>query len=402
MCTIDVAHTSPPSSPAKSVTLFVEAWDGNMIRIVTNLHDRIIELRRQIYNQLRIPIHHWRLSSCGGKLFRDRRTLAEYGLCDSATVVMRLLLRGGVSSRKRMAPGDGSTKSRHLEQLNRSTVTLPRRSERLSIKRRKKQNEENVTCQMGSSPNDTNHINTASLTEKILSDLRNSQPVLKSSSYSQSSPNQYSAHTGLSQELEDLAISHKHALQARYRSESDNANQTTFYELALGDQNTGSPKSDEHANTPGYYETDALLKQKEGHGDCSKETHIPKFGKLPENSRTNCNLSRITRKSSIKPPAFMQDFAETLLDNEWVKVEVLNRSLSTGDRYMVQRLDGHGKTFQVNANDLAPLGSNDPESDWQIWKRVEYNKLEKLLDKEGYLIEKVVEDGNCVYRAAAR
>ena len=220
---------------------------------------------------------------------------------------------------------------------------------------------------------------------------------MKTSTNIQSSSKQFSAHTGLSQELEDLAISNNHALQAMHNSESGNSRINTFDELALGDQKTESPKSDE--NTSGLDATDSLLKLPECQVHCAKETHIPKFGKLPENSSTDCDLSKPTLQSSIKPPAFEQDFAETLLDNVWVKVEVVNRS---PDGYLVKRLHGHGETFKVIAGDLAPLGTNDPESDWQIWKRVEYNKLEELLGKEGYLIEKVVEDGNCVYRAVAR
>ena len=33
---------------------------------------------------------------------------------------------------------------------------------------------------------------------------------------------------------------------------------------------------------------------------------------------------------------------------------------------------------------------------------MEYRKLEELLEREGYFIEKIAEDGNCLYRAAAR
>ena len=29
---------------------------------------------------------------------------------------------------------------------------------------------------------------------------------------------------------------------------------------------------------------------------------------------------------------------------------------------------------------------------------MEYDKLEELLEKEGYTIEKIVEDGNCLFR----
>ena len=84
-----------------------------------------------------------------------------------------------------------------------------------------------------------------------------------------------------------------------------------------------------------------------------------------------------------------------------MKVEIVERSASVGGDSVAQRLDGGGK-FKVNTEDLAALGSNDLESDWKIWKRVEYRMLEELLEKEGYLIEKVDEDGNCLFRVAAR
>ena len=54
------------------------------------------------------------------------------------------------------------------------------------------------------------------------------------------------------------------------------------------------------------------------------------------------------------------------------------------------------------AGELASFGSHDPESDWEIWKRVEVEKRKALLDKEGYSIEKTKEDGNCLFRAVAR
>ena len=79
----------------------------------------------------------------------------------------------------------------------------------------------------------------------------------------------------------------------------------------------------------------------------------------------------------------------------------MERSASVGGDSVAQRLDGGGK-FKVNTEDLAALGSNDLESDWKIWKCVEYRMLEELLEKEGYLIEKVDEDGNYLFRAAAR
>ena len=69
---------------------------------------------------------------------------------------------------------------------------------------------------------------------------------------------------------------------------------------------------------------------------------------------------------------------------------------------MVQRLDGWGQKLKVNTEDLAPFGSHDKESEYQFRKRVDFEKVKELLEKEGYTIERMAEDGNCLFRAAAR
>ena len=45
-----------------------------------------------------------------------------------------------------------------------------------------------------------------------------------------------------------------------------------------------------------------------------------------------------------RPPEFQESFAEIWLDNEWVKVEIVERSASVGGHCIVERLDvlGHG------------------------------------------------------------
>ena len=113
-------------------------------------------------------------------------------------------------------------------------------------------------------------------------------------------------------------------------------------------------------------------------------------------------LNSVPPKSSAKPLTFQGDFGEILLKNEWVKVEIIERDVATGGGCSVQRLHGFGQRFLVNIGDLSPLGSHDPESEVNIWKRKEYNILKDLLEKEGWSIDDIAEDGNCLFRAAAR
>ena len=48
----------------------------------------------KIFDILRIPLHQWRLSSCGGKLFWDNRKVGFYNVQTQWTVTMRGLLKG--------------------------------------------------------------------------------------------------------------------------------------------------------------------------------------------------------------------------------------------------------------------------------------------------------------------
>ena len=122
----------------------------------------------------------------------------------------------------------------------------------------------------------------------------------------------------------------------------------------------------------------------------------------PDKTLNKDALTSVRHGSFYKAPNFLEDFAEIWMNDDWVKVEVVKRDVPASGIYLVQRLDGHGQTFKVNAGSLAPLGLHDEESERQIWKRVQYRKLEELLEAEGWSIEKVAEDGNCLYRAAAR
>ena len=176
-----------------------------------------------------------------------------------------------------------------------------------------------------------------------------------------SSPKRIPAHTGLSQELEDLAISDNHVLQTCSTGKPENVDSTTIDKLVTEDQFIESPKSDQHSKMP--RSDDSLLKQEEGHAICAKEKPLPKPLKPPEKTSNECGLSSETPKSFNKPTAFQEDFVETLLNNEWVKVEIVERNVRAGGGCLVQRLDGRGHRFMVNTEDVAPLGSNDPESE---------------------------------------
>ena len=85
-----------------------------------------------------------------------------------------------------------------------------------------------------------------------------------------------------------------------------------------------------------------------------------------------------------------------------MKVEVLRKEGLSEGTHLVERIDGYGPPFEVNAQELTSFGSHDPESKHQICKRQEFEMAEKLLQEKNCTIEKVEEDGNCLFRAVAR
>ena len=125
-------------SQSDNLTIFVNTWDNRRIRMVTNLQTFIIDLRKNIYAELGISTNYWCLSSCGGRLYSDKRTLAYYGIRENDTLFMRLLLKGGapapkVQSRKRTTPWNATNRTKQFEQPKRTIAAMPRRSARLSI-----------------------------------------------------------------------------------------------------------------------------------------------------------------------------------------------------------------------------------------------------------------------------
>ena len=97
-----------------------------------------------------------------------------------------------------------------------------------------------------------------------------------------------------------------------------------------------------------------------------------------------------------------ETFAEVLVDDEWVKVEVLMKEDGNDGVYWVKPLDGSERQLKVNILELKAFGSHEPESDHDIEKRLEFEKLEKLLATKQCSIAKIAEDGNCLFRAVAR
>ena len=83
-------------------------------------------------------------------------------------------------------------------------------------------------------------------------------------------------------------------------------------------------------------------------------------------------------------------------------MEVIERNVTSTGSCLVQSIDGYGVRYEIKNVDLAPLGLHDPESEEEIRKRVEFEKLEELLEKKGCTIEKIEGDGNCLFRAVAR
>ena len=66
------------------------------------------------------------------------------------------------------------------------------------------------------------------------------------------------------------------------------------------------------------------------------------------------------------------------------------------------RIDGYAPPFEVKAKELTSFGSHDPESKQQLRKRMEFEKVEKLLKEKDCTIEEIEGDGNCLFRAIAR
>ena len=97
-----------------------------------------------------------------------------------------------------------------------------------------------------------------------------------------------------------------------------------------------------------------------------------------------------------------EDFAEVLLQDEWVKVEIVSRDRISEGVYVVRRIDNSGHRFEVEAQGLTRFGSHDPKSERQIKKAIERDRIKELLKKQGCTIEEIEGDGNCLFGAVAR
>ena len=89
-----------PPTRSDDFNVFISTHNGERIELLVNANNLILEVRRMIFNLLSIPLDQWRLNSCGGKLYRDNRTLANYGIEEQGTLYMRLLLKAGGSKPK--------------------------------------------------------------------------------------------------------------------------------------------------------------------------------------------------------------------------------------------------------------------------------------------------------------
>ena len=78
-----------------NLVVFVDTHDRRKIRLSANLQNTIFDVRKKIYDILRVPLNQWRLFSCGGRLLWDSRSLAYYDFRDQRTLSMRLLIKGG-------------------------------------------------------------------------------------------------------------------------------------------------------------------------------------------------------------------------------------------------------------------------------------------------------------------
>ena len=200
------------------------------------------------------------------------------------------------------------------------------------------------------------------------------------------------AHTGLTQEFEELSLSGDRVSQALAEDELLDGleNLVTNGELVRDElfRPVGSEK-------PNMIQGKELMKAPEDWRTSIGEKNLQKNSHYPPKT--------IVRQiEMVKGTLMEEDFAEVLLDDEWVKVEVLTREGLAEGNCLVTRIDGSYSPFEVKIQDLTSFGSHDPESEWQIRKREEFEKLEKLLNEKECTIEKMEEDGNCLFRAVAR
>ena len=101
------------------------------------------------------------------------------------------------------------------------------------------------------------------------------------------------------------------------------------------------PENRPNCKIPENGNSHLYIKQLDGQEHSPKETHIPKSSEqLSKETLNKGRLSSVTPQGLTKPPCFKDDFAEIFLNNRWVKVEIVDRNLSPGNAYLVQRLDG--------------------------------------------------------------
>ena len=57
------------------VQVTVVKHDGNMIHLTVDSKNTILKVRRNVHFEMDIPLNEWCLTTCGGKLLWDSRTL---------------------------------------------------------------------------------------------------------------------------------------------------------------------------------------------------------------------------------------------------------------------------------------------------------------------------------------
>ena len=195
-------------------------------------------------------------------------------------------------------------------------------------------------------------------------------------------------HTGLTQEIEELNLTGvKQGGDAV--GEEQHVNTTLSEDIRL---NTMKPSLIDKEATP-------LSNRPRDGCDTGKQ----KISTKVTLKLDGCKMSKLPRtEQMINRLVWKETFADILLDDEWVKVEVLKKEDGNDGVYWVKPLDGSERQLKVNMLELKAFGSHEPESDRDIEKRLEFEKLEKLLVKKQCSIATIVEDGNCLFRAAAR
>ena len=204
--------------------------------------------------------------------------MAYYGIRESDTLFIRLMSIGGApgpggQSMKRMAPWSASNRIGCSEQSKRNISAMLRRSARLHIKRRKKEDENKPHSHRSLNRRKTK-LTVASFPMKTVSECCNPLP-LSNHLLLKIITNSYVCSYRPEQELENLAISKNHVGQTQYTGKPRNTVPITIEKYSTDDQFIKKPKPSQHHKN--IINEGSLQHQVETPAGCPEEPCMPRF-----------------------------------------------------------------------------------------------------------------------------